>query len=157
MEKKSNNIKELVKRGSSTAKGGFSNEDDVVKKFNNWKNDKDAQAWLKIMDYNLDKIEKIEAIKITGSHKTDVQVKIKIYLKESIVAENISIKLVSNPTGFNQIDKRWVDKYAELWEIPKNIIKSLKLFTEETAPQKKNIKDLRRMFFDERIVRAKKM
>src|SRR3989344_5793209 len=107
MDKNLNNIKELVKRGSSTAKAGFRNENDVVKKFNDWKKDKDAQDWLKIMDYDLDKIEKVEAVKITGSHKTDVQVKIKIYLKDVIAAENISIKLVSNPTGFNQIDKRW--------------------------------------------------
>jgi|SRR3989344_1543670 len=156
MNKKLNNIKELVKRGSSTAKRGFKNENDVVKKFNNWKKDKDAQDWLKIMDYDLGKIERIEAIKITGSRKTDVQVKIKIYLKDVIVAENISVKLVGNSTGFNQIDKRWVDKYAELWEIPKNIVKSLKLFTGETKPSKKKLKDSRRMFFSEMNSQAKK-
>ncbi|MDD5625868.1 MAG: type II restriction endonuclease [Patescibacteria group bacterium] len=156
MTQKLNNIKELIKRGSSTAKGGFRNEDDVVKKFNNWKKDKDAQDWLKIMDYDLDKIEKVEAIKITGSHKTDVQVKIKIYLKDVIAAENISVKLVSNPTGFNQIDKRWVDKYVELWKMPKNIVESLKLFTGEIRPDKKKLKDSRRMFFDEMDSRAKK-
>lgn len=156
MNKKLNNIKELVKRGSSTAKRGFKNENDVVKKFNNWKKDKDAQDWLKIMDYDLEKIERVDAIKIVGSHKTDVQVKIKIYLKDAIAAENISVKLVSNPTGFNQIDKRWVDKYAELWEIPKNMVKSLKLFTGEIKPSKKKLKDSRRMFFDEMNDRAKK-
>ncbi len=37
---------DLIKRGSQTAKDGFKNEDDIVKKFNNWKNDKDAQIWL---------------------------------------------------------------------------------------------------------------
>jgi len=149
MEKILDNIKELVRRGSSTAKSGFKNEDDVVKKFNNWKKDKDAQCWLKIMEYDLDKIERVKAIKITGSHKTDVQVKIKIYLKDAIVAENISVKLVSNLNGFNQIDKRWVDKYAELWKMPKNIIKSLKLFTGEIRPQKRKLKDPRKMFFNE--------
>ncbi len=112
-----NNIDELVLRGSATAKGGFSNEDDVVRKFNDWRNDTDAQDWLKIMEYNLDEIEKVEAVKVTGSHKTDVQVKIKIFLKNVIEAENISIKLVSNPQGFNQIDKRWVSKYKELSEM----------------------------------------
>lgn len=30
-----NNIDELVRRGSATGKAGFSNEDDVVRKFNN--------------------------------------------------------------------------------------------------------------------------
>ncbi len=144
-----NNIKELVKRGSATAKNGFKNEDDVVKKFNKWQKDDDAKKWLEIMGYKLDEIEKVEAVKITGSHKTDVQVKIKIYLKNVIAAENISIKLVSNPTGFNQIDKRWIDKYVELWGIPMDITKSLKLFTGEIKPRKKNLKDPRRMFMDE--------
>jgi len=87
MDKNLQNIKELVRRGSSTARAGFRNEDDVVRKFNDWKEDNDAQDWLKIMDYDLDKIERVEAVKITGSHKTDVQVKIKIYLKDVIVAE----------------------------------------------------------------------
>lgn len=156
MRKNLNNIKELVKRGSSTAKGGFRNEDDVVNKFNNWKKDKDARDWLKIMDYNLNKIEKVEAVKITGSHKTDVQAKIKIYLKNVVLAENISVKLLSNQTGFNQIDKRWIDKYAELWKIPENIVKSLKLFTGEKKPKKKNLRDRRRIFIDEMNNRAQK-
>ncbi|MCX6722692.1 MAG: type II restriction endonuclease [Candidatus Staskawiczbacteria bacterium] len=156
MDKNLNNIRELVRRGSSTARAGFRNEDDVVIKFNNWKEDDDAQDWLKIMDYDLDKIERVEAIKITGSHKTDVQVKIKIYLKAVIAAENISIKLVSNPTGFNQIDKRWVDKYAELWKMPENVVKSLKLFTGETKPKKKKLKDPRRMFFGEMDIQSQK-
>ena len=32
--------------GSNTAKNGFKNEDDIVDKFNNWKNDEDAKKWL---------------------------------------------------------------------------------------------------------------
>jgi len=144
-----NNIKDLVKRGSATAKNGFKNEDDVVRKFNDWKNDEDAKKWLIIMSYKLDEIERVEAVKITGSHKADVQVKIKIYLKDVIGAENISIKLVSNPSGFNQIDKRWIDKYAELWSMPADIVKALKLFTGETKPKKKGLKDSRRMFMEE--------
>jgi hypothetical protein len=36
----------LVEKGSQTAKEGFKNEDDIVKKFNNWKKDKIAQSWL---------------------------------------------------------------------------------------------------------------
>jgi hypothetical protein len=142
-------IEMLVKRGSDTARNGFRNEDDVVRKFNDWKNDPDAQSWLKIMEYKLDDIEKVEAFKITGSHKADVQVKIKIYLKEAIEAENISIKLVSNPQGFNQIDKRWVKKYIELWAIPEDIAGALKLFTGETRPSQTGLKDPRRMFLDE--------
>ena len=43
--------KDLIKLGSATAKGGFRNEDDIVAKFNDWKNDEDAQKWLEIMGY----------------------------------------------------------------------------------------------------------
>ena len=45
------NKKDLVKLGSQTAKGGFRNEDDIVRKFNDWKTDEDAQKWLAIMGY----------------------------------------------------------------------------------------------------------
>lgn len=144
-----NNIEQLIKRGSATARNGFKNEKDIVKKFNNWKTDLDAQEWLKIMNYNLKNIEKIIAVKVKGSYKTDVQVKVKIYLKDAISAENISIKLVSNKQGFNQIDKRWVDKYAELWAIPTDIANLLKIFTGETKPHLKTLRDPRRLFLDE--------
>ena len=36
-------IKDLIKRGSKTAKGGFRNEEDVILRFNDWKTDKVAQ------------------------------------------------------------------------------------------------------------------
>jgi len=138
-----------VKLGSRTAKRGFRNEKDIVKKFNNWTNDEDAQEWLKIMGYDLKKIEKVKAIIITGSHKTDVQVQITIYFKEAIAAENLSVKLVSSTQGFNQIDKRWIDKYVSMWNIPKEIVIALKLFTGETKPKRKKLRDTRRMFLDE--------
>ena len=41
---------DLVERGSQTAKDGFRNEDDIVLKFNNWRKDKDSQAWLILMN-----------------------------------------------------------------------------------------------------------
>jgi len=61
----------------------------------------------------------------------------------------LQVKLVSNPQGFNQIDKRWVDKYAELWNIPADITKLLKLFTGEIKPMKKKLKDPRRTLLTE--------
>ncbi len=140
--------KDLIKLGSATAKGGFRNEDDIVAKFNDWKNDEDAQKWLEIMGYPIDEIKKVEAVKLHG-YKTDVQVQITIYLKKAIAAENLSVKLVSNPQGFNQIDKRWVDKYVEMWEIPTDITKILKLFTGEIMPAKSGLKDKRRMLLSE--------
>jgi len=140
--------KNLRKLGSATAKGGFKNEDDVVNKFNDWKKDSDGKAWLKIMGYSLKEIKKVEAVKLHG-YKTDVQAKVTIYLENIICAENLSVKLVSNPKGFNQVDKRWVDKYKELWKIPKDVVLLLKLFTGEIKSTRSNLKDPRRMFLYE--------
>lgn len=140
---------ELVKRGSKTARDGFSNEKNVVSKFNNWKNDVDARNWLGIMGYKLTDIEKVEAVQVSGNYKTDVQVRIKIYLERLVVSENVSIKLVSNNNGFNQVDKRWVDKYVELWNIPSDVTTTLKLFTGELPPIVDDVRDKRRMFLDE--------
>lgn len=142
-------MKDLIKLGSQTAKHGFKNEKDIVEKFNHWKTDEDAQVWLGIMGYPLSEIEKVEAIQLSG-YKTDVQVQITIYLKKAIAAENLSVKLVSNPQGFNQVDKRWVDKYVEMWSIPEDLARILKLFTGEiSSVDTSGIRDIRRMFLDE--------
>lgn len=45
------NEKQII--GSQTAKNGFKNKDDIVEKFNDWKKDQDAQAWLAIMKYKI--------------------------------------------------------------------------------------------------------
>jgi hypothetical protein len=139
---------DLVEKGSQTAKNGFRNEDDIVKKFNEWEIDKDAQNWLILMQYELSEIEFVEAVKISG-YKTDVQVQVIIKLKKAIDVENIQVKLVSNSKGYNQIDKRWVDKYAEMWDIPKNIVSILRRYTGEEKPTIKSPKDNRRMFATE--------
>jgi len=70
-------------------------------------------------------------------------------LKSQEDLQNLQVKLVSNPQGFNQVDKRWVDKYVELWNIPKDITKILKTFTGEIMPTKKKLKDPRRMLLSE--------
>lgn len=136
------------KVGSNTAKQGFKNEDYVVDKFNNWRIDIDAQAWLVSMEYDLEEIEYVEAVKISG-YKTDVQVQVTIKLIKAIDVENLQVKLVSNKGGFNQIDKRWVTKYVELWKIPEEITKLLKYFTGESAPYIENPRDRRRIFANE--------
>jgi len=140
--------KDLIPLGSQTAKGGFRNEDDIVRKFNDWKSDEDAQKWLNIMGYPMDEIEKVEAVRLHGE-KTDVQAQITVYMKNAIAAENLSVKLVSNPQGFNQVDKRWVDKYVEMWQIPEDIAGLLKVYTGETAQTKTGLRDKRRMFLNE--------
>lgn len=137
-----------AEKGSKIARDGFQNEKDVVRKFNNWETDEDAQEWLKIMGYDLDEIEYVIA-KILHGYKTDVQAQITIKLKKLIDAQNIQVKLVSNPKGFNQIDKRWVDNYVEMWNIPKDVADLLKYFTGEYEPYKEGVKDERRMFLNE--------
>jgi hypothetical protein len=134
--------------GSQTAKNGFLNEDDVVNKFNNWKSDEDAQKWLLIMQYDLNEIDYVKAVKLNG-YKTDVQAQITIKLKDAIDCQNLQVKLVSNSKGFNQIDKRWVNKYVEMWNIPTNIEYLLKKYTGEIEPNIPNPKDKRRMFANE--------
>lgn len=140
--------------GSETAKGGFRNEDDVIEKFNNWKKDKVAQDWLVTMGYAINEIESVKAVKIGGKYKTDVQVQVTIKLKEAIDCENLSVKLVSNTQGFNQVDKREIEKYVEMWNIPKDVENILKLFTGKTKPKnKEELKDPRRMFLTEMLQR----
>ncbi|MFL0299257.1 PDDEXK family nuclease [Aquirufa novilacunae] len=134
--------------GSQTAKRGFQNEDDIVDKFNNWQNDDDVHKWLLIMEYQLDKIQFVNAVKLSG-FKTDVQVQVTIKLKEAVDVQNLQVKLVSNLNGFNQIDKRWVDKYIEMWDIPQKISILLKRYTGELEPTIKCPKDNRRMFANE--------
>lgn len=145
------NKKDLIKLGSETAKGGFRNEKDVINRFNNWAKDEIAQKWLKAMGYKIDDIEYVKASKIRGQYKADVQVRVRIIikLKSQEDLQNLQVKLVSNPQGFNQIDKRWVDKYVELWNIPEDITRILKLFTGEIKPTKKGLKDKRRMLLTE--------
>lgn len=135
-------------RGSQTAKNGFLNEDDIVLKFNDWATDEDAQKWLLIMQYKLIEIEYVNAVKLSG-HKTDVQVQVTIKLKDIIDAQNLQVKLVSNATGFNQIDKRWVEKYRAMWDIPDDIVSIFKRYTGESVPTILEPKDDRRMFANE--------
>lgn len=145
------NKKNLIKLGSTTAKGGFRNEKDVIDRFNNWAKDEVAQKWLKAMGYKINDIEYVKASKVRGQYKADIQVRVRIIikLKSQEDLQNLQVKLVSNPQGFNQIDKRRVDKYVELWNIPEDITKILKLFTGEIKPTKKGLKDKRRMLLSE--------
>jgi hypothetical protein len=136
--------------GSQTAKGGFANEQDVADKFNNWQQDGDAQKWLILMGYNLDEVEFVKAVVLHG-YKADVNVQLTIKLRQIIDVENIQVKLVSNLKGFNQIDKRPVDRYNEFfdWEMPADVVNILKRFTGELSPTIQNPRDNRRMFIDE--------
>jgi hypothetical protein len=131
--------------GSSTARAGFKNEDEICYKFNNWRTDADAQRWLRAMNYPVSEIESISATKPHGE-KADVEVKIKTRSSEK--TEGISIKLVSTSNGFNQIDKRWLSRYVKMWRMPADVESALKLFVGEAAPIKPG-RAVDRMFLNE--------
>lgn len=141
-------MNDLVELGSRTAKNGFKNEQEICEKFVNWENDIEAKEWLKIMKYDLNEIEYVEAIVLHG-YKADVNVQIKIKLKKTVDTENIQVKLVSSESGFNQIDKRSLGRYKDMWNIPLDVFFALQYFTGELKPYIDNPRDERRMFLDE--------
>ncbi|MCL2353937.1 MAG: hypothetical protein FWC69_04835 [Defluviitaleaceae bacterium] len=142
------NLNGKILKGSQTARDGFKNEKDVALKFNNWENDIDARDWLVAMNYKLENIEYVKAVVISG-HKSDLNVQIKIKLKDALDIENIQVKLVSNKKGFNQIDKRYLKNYITMWNMPDDVYKLLQYFCGEVKPYKKDVKDPRRMFITE--------
>ncbi len=167
-----------IELGSQTAKGGFDNEHDIVRKFNNWKKDKTAQKWLEIMGYKLNKLDSVTAIQVPTKisqkdiekynvsieeynefvrfKKADAQVKLIIKIGNIIKIENLSLKKANSNADYNQIDKRTIDFYKEMWKFDDEIAFWLKLFTGEILP--KEAKDFigkikprenRRLFLDE--------
>ena len=81
MQSKKKNLKKMIALGSKTARAGFSNEKDVIDRFNNWESDKIAQEWLAEMNYKIDNIEYVKASKVRGQYKADIQVRITIVIK----------------------------------------------------------------------------
>jgi len=164
--------------GSKTAKGGFANEKAICRKFNVWKKDKEAQQWLKIMGYNIKKLDSVKAIQVPTRikksdlskfgveeedyeqfvrfKKADAQIRIIIKIGSILKIENLSLKKANSDADYNQIDKRTVDFYQEIWGFDNEIALWLKLFTGEILPQsqKKLIgkikpKDKRRLLLTE--------
>ena len=144
--------------GSKVAKRGFKNEEEVAEKFRNWKEDEDAQDWLKIMGYRLDNIQSVNAENLSRNIKSDIEISISTGSEKSV--EGISIKRAKKSANFNQVDKRWVDNYAEKWELPEKVVEGLKMFVgrEGYKPSELNqikdpedVKDRknRRLYFDE--------
>jgi len=148
--------------GSETAKGGFRNEEDIVKKFNNWNNDFEAQKWLQIMGYKLEMLKNVSAIlipvrikqsdlgfynipseadyyELTKFKKADAQIKLIITIGNIVKVENISIKKANSNSDYNQIDKRPVSAYQEMWGFDDEIAEWLRLFTGETQPDESDL------------------
>lgn len=132
-------------KGSQIAKAGFANEAVIAAKFNNWQSDADARLWLAAMGFPPSRIRSVVARRPHGE-KSDVELTVSI--DDRTYASGISIKLVSNKTGFNQIDKRWVSAYARAWKMPPDVIEALKLFVGEIRP-KKPTRTAGRMYLNE--------
>ncbi len=156
-------VEARAERGSQTAKNGFKNESEIRDKFKSWKTDEDARTWLAAMNCKVSDIESVVASKPHGE-KADVEVRIRMLpqsrksepeavatgssLQQNERREGISIKLVSSPNGFNQIDKRWLANYAKMWKMPADVIAALKLFVGETPPTRAS-RNAKRMFLNE--------
>lgn len=125
-----NDKQNLIQLGSQTAKNGFKNEQDICDRFHNWQADEISQNWLVIMGYNLSQIKNVKAVILHG-YKADINLQVFVFYQETVDIRNIQVKLVSNKKGFNQIDKRWVKTYQELWGFDDNICQILQYFTGE--------------------------
>ncbi len=136
-----------IELGSQTAKGGFQNEDEVRDKLNRWQIDGDAKEWLEVLHGRLDDIQDVTA-SIPRGEKAKTDVEVYVTTADGEKRYGISIKLVSNPRGFNQIDKRWVKNYAAMWDMPPDVHTALELFVGEVPPTSPG-RDERRMFLDE--------
>ena len=111
---------------AKAALGGFRNEDWVVAEFNNWHCGYWARDWLQTMGHDPDKIEHLCAQttrKMGYMNKADVLV-----LVEDQV-EWVSVKKFT--ASFNQIDKRWTDRYAKEWKMPQNVVEVFKKYCGE--------------------------
>ena len=153
--------------GSKTAKGGFVNEKAICRKFNSWKTDKEAQEWLKIMDYDIKKLDSVKAIQVPTRikkcdiskfevneeeyeqfvrfKKADAQIRIIIKIGNILKIENLSLKKANSD-------------YQEMWKFDDEIAFWLKLFTGELDPKEhsirigiKKFRDKRRLFLDEML------
>ena len=137
-----------VEKGSRTARSGFKSEDEIRDKFNDWRRDADARSWLSAMGYDPAVLDSVSAAKPHGE-KADVVVRIRsAAAPRNDSAEGISIKLVSSPNGFNQIDKRWLANYATKWKMPADVVTAMRLYLGELPPIKPS-RDKKRMFLDE--------
>ncbi len=145
----------MAMTGSQIAKGGFENEQEVADKFNNWRIDKDAQQWLSIMMYDLSEIVKVRAAKIgEKGYKSDINIAISIEITRRnkqvnlISVENIQVKLVRGDKGFNQVEKRKVGAYIDMWHVDDKTKELLMLYDGELPPRPGS-RNPRRMFMDE--------
>lgn len=111
---------------SEIALSGFRNEDWIVSEFNNWTSSTWALNWLSAMGY--DKPKKVCAQttrKMGFFYKADVL---------TLIDDNVEWVSVKKFTAsFNQIDKNWVKKFADLWNMPNEITETLRMYCGEAG------------------------
>ena len=137
---------------SHIALGGFKNEDWVVSQFNNGDSTY-GTAWLKIMGYVQPKKVCAQTTRKMGFfNKADVLVLV------NDEVEWVSVKKFT--AGFNQIDKRWVGKFAEQWRMPDVVSGSLKMYCGEEGYRPTDLlgpsistRDEQRFYMDELSVK----
>ncbi len=88
--------------------------------------------------------------------KADAQISIIIKIGNILKIENLSLKKANKNADYNQIDKRAVANYQEMWKFEDDVSFWLKLFTGELNPKKytektstKIFRDNRRLFLNE--------
>lgn len=143
-------------RGSLTAKDGFLNEKVICEKFSNWREDHEVKQWLHIMGYNPSRIEIINIKHIPTKiakkrlldfgiltenaeesirfKKADIQIQVNISIDGITYTENISLKKTNCTSGYNQVDKRPVSTYKNIWHFDSKVEFWLKAFTGEILP-----------------------
>ncbi len=131
----------------------INNFDNVVTTLKYWYSDynKYAKLLLQNMDIDDNRMNNIKINSIKFNNQSGC-IKFNFYdgnFKKLTDIQNLQVKLVSTKSGFNQIDKRWIETYQELWDIPDNVVKILKYFTGELPPYKNDTKDSRRMTIPE--------
>ncbi len=134
---------------SETAKSGFIAEDQVVHHLNNWNSSEFAMQWLSVIGYS-----KIKSVKAKTTRSMGINSKADV-LVEVNGDKSIGISIKKFTASFNQIDKRKVDNYQKMWNVPKDVIIILKKYCgqEGFRPMDKNptpkVKDQRRYFLTE--------
>lgn len=126
--------------GSKTAKKGFEFEKSIENLFNNWQSDKTAKSLLRAFGFNKQEITSLE-VQILSGLKTDVQIKLTLNTG-GVKYVNIQTKRCNADKLFNQVDKRWVDDYKLMWNIPDKLTSIFKKYTGESVQQKLNANEL---------------
>ncbi len=131
---------------SDIASGGFRNEDWVAGEFNGWEHSHWGSCWLAAMGHGHPTKVCAQTTRDMGFfYKADVLV-----LADNH-AEWVSVKKFN--ISFNQIDKRWVSEFAELWNMPRDVTDAFRMYCGEEGYQPGDDsgthRDARRYMMDE--------